>query len=80
MSHWRATDSALTGYNKRYHTQPELDCSLSRRCRWDARIIAGAKSIVTNTLSGGITKTSRKRCWLTGRNFTSVDASLYPVR
>ena len=23
MSHWRATDSALTGYNKRYHTQPE---------------------------------------------------------
>jgi hypothetical protein len=54
-----------------------LDCSLSRRSRWDARIIAGAKFIVTNTLSGCITKTRRERRLLAGRYETSVDASLH---
>jgi len=55
-----------------------LDCSLSRRSRWDARIIAGAKSIVTNTLSSCITKTGRERRLLAGRYETSVDASQQP--
>jgi hypothetical protein len=57
-----------------------LDLRRSRRSRWDARIIAGAKSIVTNTLSGGITKTSRKRRLYARRNQTPVDASLHPTR
>ena len=38
-----------------------LYCGLSRRNRWDARIIAGVKSPVTNTLRGGITKKGLKR-------------------
>ena len=57
-----------------------LDNRRSRRSRRDTRSIAGAKSIVTNSLSGGITKTSRKRRRLAGRNLTSVDASLHPRR
>src|SRR5271169_2284984 len=57
-----------------------LDCSRSRRSRWDARIIAGAESIVTNTLSGGITKTGRERVLSAGRNETPVDAGLSPTR
>ena len=57
-----------------------LDCSLSRRSRWDARIIAGGKSLATNTLSGGITKTGRERRLSAGPNETPVDASLRPTR
>ena len=61
-------------------TSLRLDSSGSRRSRWDARIIAGAKSIVTNTLSSCITKTGREWRLLAGRNGTSIDASLHPTR
>jgi hypothetical protein len=57
-----------------------LDSSGSRRSRWDARIIAGAKSIVTNTLSSCITKTGREWRLSAGRNATSIDASLRSAR
>ena len=56
------------------------DPSRSRCSRWDARIIAGAKCIATNSLSGGITSLGRKRRLSAGRNETSVDARLRPAR
>src|SRR5262249_28862272 len=68
------------GTTKRPTRSLRLDCSRSRRSRWDARIIAGAKSIVTDTLSSRITKTGRKRRLSAGRKATSIDASLRPAR